>query len=95
MKEKNKYPEDSPIPNWPKILKKRHFSIYCTPVSQAIIDWLSKNSRSKDIKTRVKSKILYEKYLSSERSKINDDEMKFIQKIYNEQVDLILMLSWY
>jgi len=95
MTKYEKYPEDSPIPNWPKNLKKRHFSIYCTPVSEAIIEWLKRNSKSKNIKKRVKSKVLYEKYLSNERTKINDDEMKFIQEVYNEQVDYILMLSWY
>ncbi len=89
----NTYPENSPIPNWPKKLKKENLHIYCTPVNQAIIDWLKRNTKSKEIKIKVKSKILIKKFLSSERSKINNDEINFIQWIYNEQVDLILMLS--
>ncbi len=79
--------EKSPIPNWPKpeFLKKKNFSIYCTPINQAIIDWLNMNNEKK----------ILEKFLSSNKNNITKSEMETIREVYSEQIEIILMKSWY
>jgi len=83
----NKYPKDSPTPNWPKpdSLNVEHFSAYCWPVNQAIIDWL----------TLVWDEELKEKFLSTSRKQITNDELEKIKDAYSCQVDLIFMKSGY
>ena len=84
---KNNFPLNWPLPNWPKpeFLKKEKFDKYCTVVNQAIIDWLERNR-----KTSIRNK-----FLSSNRWKLTNKEMKIISSCYSEQTDLILMKSWY
>lgn len=70
--------------NWPKSenLQIEDLSRYCTPVQDAIINWLKRN----------KEDILLNKYLNK-KSDINPDELDKIKEIYSEQCDLIIMLS--
>ena len=79
--------EETPIPNWPKAkyVKKENFSIYCTPVNQAIINWLKRNKKT----------VLLKKFLSSNKEKITKTGIKIIKEVYSEEVDIILMKSWY
>ena len=81
-----RFPEDSIFPNWPKpeTLVKERFSIYCTPVQQAIEAWL-KILRKDD---------LLKKYLSSERDNITNQEFEEIREAYASQIDIICWKNW-
>lgn len=93
----NVYPKDSPIPNWPKpeSLKQEYFSTYCTPVRDAITDWLKATQKEDDFQTRLKWYSIYNVFHSSNKSELTPEEFNFLVEAYENQVELILMKSWY
>ena len=77
------YSENSPVPNWPKDINKDFLDIYCTPVNQAIIDWLK----------ILKQYEILNKFLSVNRENITSNEIEILNEAYKYQVDIILLRS--
>lgn len=76
-----RYPKDSPTPNWPKTINPDKFSNYCDPVRDAVRAALRKNDETK----------ILQKLESS--SSLSEEERERLRLAYNERVDYIWMLA--
>lgn len=93
----NKYPAESPTPNWPKELKPEKFDRYCGPVLEAVREGIESVIRLNpdDPAKLLDDQALYElseKWMHG-HNELTPKEVAQLQEAYALRVDMIHMLS--